>query len=264
MRFTHAQSNKHAFAAFWESVHGRGMKTNTTAGVWTLRRSDERGRGSHGWLESRHSFSFADYYDPAHMGFRSLRVINEDHVAPHGGFPEHPHRDMEIFSYVVSGELAHGDSMGNRRTLKPGEVQLMSAGRGVTHSEFNPSATEAAHFLQIWILPRERGLEPRYTDWKPAQGAGHGKLLLISPDGRDGSATIAQDAEVHRLRLEAGQVIRHDLAAGRGAWVQVVHGSLAADGVALHAGDGASTERAGSHEFTAGPDGAEALLFDLA
>lgn len=198
------------------------------------------------------------------MGFRSLRVINEDHVAPHGGFPEHPHRDMEIFSYVVSGSLAHQDSMGNRRSLKPGDIQLMSAGSGVTHSEFNPSATEAAHFLQIWILPRERKLTPRYTDATPATEAATGKLLLISPDGRDGSATIAQDAEVHRLRLAAGEKVSHTLTAGRGAWIQVIRGSLELDGATLAAGDGASTESAGRHDFTAGPSGAEALLFDLA
>lgn len=240
------------------------MKTNTASSIWTLRPGNERGHARHGWLESRHSFSFADYYDPAHMGFRSLRVINEDRVAPHGGFPEHPHRDMEIFSYVVSGSLAHQDSMGNRRTLEPGEIQLMSAGSGVTHSEFNPSASEPAHFLQIWILPRERGLTPRYTDARPAATGVDGKLLLISPDGRDGSATIAQDAEVHRLHLEPGATAHHHLAAGRGAWIQVIGGSIELAGSTLAAGDAAATETSGQHAFTAGPEGAHALLFDLA
>ncbi|GAA5483058.1 pirin family protein [Haloferula sargassicola] len=236
----------------------------TTAPSLTIRRSSERGHADHGWLDSHHTFSFANYYDPEHMGFRSLRVINEDRVAPHGGFPEHPHRDMEIFSYVVAGRLAHRDSMGHRRELEPGEIQLMSAGRGVTHSEFNPSASEAAHFLQIWIQPRQRGLEPRYTEWKPEPAReSEAKVLLISPDGRDGSATIAQDAEVYRLRLTPGATVSHRLADGRGAWIQVIAGVLEAGGATLHPGDGASTESAGTLDFTAGGETVEALLFDL-
>ena len=171
----------------------------------TLRRSHERGHAQHGWLDSFHSFSFADYYDPGHMGFRSLRVINQDVIAPGAGFPTHPHRDMEIFSYILCGALAHQDSMGNGRTLKPGQIQLMSAGTGVTHSEFNPSPTETASFLQIWIRPRVHGLPPSYTEWHPKPEHDRAeKVLVISGDGRDGSATIQQDADVYRIRLAAG------------------------------------------------------------
>ncbi len=237
------------------------MKTTTTE--VTIRRAGDRGHADHGWLVSNHSFSFADYYDPAHMGFRTLRVINDDRVAPGQGFGTHPHRDMEIFSYVLEGSLAHQDSMGNVRALKPGQIQLMSAGTGVTHSEFNPSAGELTHFLQIWIVPRQRGLAPSYTEWHPAAGhAAAPKVLLISPDGRDGSATIHQDADVYRLRLKAGETVTHELKSGRGAWLQVVAGELAFNGAELATGDGASTETPGRLTFTAKRP-AEALLFDL-
>jgi redox-sensitive bicupin YhaK (pirin superfamily) len=238
------------------------MQTNTP--LLTFRRSEDRGHARHGWLESRHTFSFADYHDPAHTGFRSLRVINEDRVAPLGGFPTHPHRDMEIFSYVVSGRLAHRDSMGNERILAPGEVQLMSAGSGVSHSEYNPSSDEPVHFLQVWIHPRERGLAPSYTEWTPPAGAAAGLALLISPDGRDGSATIAQDVEVYRLRLGPGASATHELRPGRGAWAQLIRGRLTVGGLALEPGDGASAEEPGTLEFTAGDEPVEALLFDLA
>lgn len=230
----------------------------------TIRKSADRGLAEHGWLRSHHTFSFADYHDPAHMGFRSLRVINEDHVAPNGGFPTHPHRDMEIFSFIVAGSLAHKDSMGNGRVLKPGQIQLMSAGSGVTHSEFNPSAKDALHLLQIWITPRERRLEPSYTEWHPdATRDGDAKVLVISPDGRDGSATIHQDAEVFRVRLRAGQAVSHGVHTGRGMWLQIISGSVSVNGVALTAGDAASTEDEGTLLIVAGDD-AEALLFDLA
>lgn len=235
---------------------------------FTVRRSAERGHVDHGWLVARHSFSFADYFDPAHMGFRSLRVINEDRIAPGAGFPTHGHRDMEIFSYLLAGALQHQDSMGNGKVLEPGDVQLMSAGRGVRHSEFNPSATEPAHLLQIWIEPRARGSEPRYSDWQP-KGCDAPLALLLSPDGSDGSATIDQDARVWRVRLAAGGRVECPLADGRGAWLQVVRGSLAVrerDGtkaITLTAGDGLSTEAAGAIALTATTD-CEALLFDLA
>ena len=238
------------------------MKTNTSS--LTVRRSAERGHANHGWLDSYHTFSFADYYDPAHMGFRSLRVINQDKVAPGAGFPTHPHRDMEIFSYVVSGAIAHKDSMGNGRELKPGQIQLMSAGSGVTHSEFNPSKADPLHLLQIWILPHTRSLKPSYTEWHPtAESETEAKVLVISPDGREGSATIHQDTDVYRLRLKAGETARHDLSPGRGLWLQLISGSLNHGEVTLHSGDAASTEDSGVYKFTATED-AEAILFDLA
>lgn len=227
-----------------------------------IRRSNERGHANHGWLDSHHTFSFADYYDPRHMGFRSLRVINDDRVAPGGGFPTHPHRDMEIFSYVLEGRLAHQDSMGNRRELKPGEIQVMRAGSGVTHSEFNPSSTEQARFLQIWITPSERGLKPAYTEWAPP-ATPTAKTLVISPDGRDGSARIAQDALVYLIRAEADSVIPHDLAAGRGIWLHVIRGTATLAGNTLLPGDAASLEEPASLEIQSGPEGLEALLFDL-
>lgn len=228
-----------------------------------IRRANERGHADHGWLNSHHTFSFADYYDPAQMGFRSLRVINDDRVAPGRGFGTHPHRDMEIFSYVLEGALQHKDSLGNGSVLKPGQIQLMSAGSGVTHSEFNPSASEPLHFLQIWIQPHERGLKPSYTEWRPkGEQADAPKVLVISPDGRDGSATIHQDAEVYRLRLQPGQSVSHELKSGRGAWLHVAEGKLTLNGIALAAGDGASTEEPGLLAFTA-TEPTEALLFDL-
>ena len=238
------------------------MKTTTSN--FTIRRSLERGHANHGWLDSYHTFGFADYYDTAHMGFRSLRVINQDKVAPGAGFPTHPHRDMEIFSYVVSGAIAHQDSMGNGRELLPGQIQLMSAGSGVTHSEFNPSKTEPLHLLQIWITPHTRGLTPSYTEWHPsAESESEPKVLVISPDGRENSATIRQDADVYRIHLEAGETVSHDLAPGRGLWLQLIKGELTAEETTLRPGDAASTESPGTLHFTATED-SEALLFDLA
>ena len=229
-----------------------------------VRKADERGRADFGWLDSRHTFSFGEYHDPRHMGFRALRVINEDRVAAGGGFPSHPHRDMEIFSYVLAGALAHKDSMGNERTLKPGQVQLMSAGQGVVHSEYNPSADEATHFLQIWIQPRERGLRPGYTEWQPRPEHGADpKVLVISSDGRDHSAVIHQDADVYRVRLREGGHADHVLRAGRGLWLQVMKGSARFAGAELSVGDGASAEVAGTIAIEARTD-LEALLFDLA
>lgn len=238
------------------------MKTTNTAKL-NLRRANDRGHADHGWLNSYHTFSFADYYDPAHMGFRSLRVINDDRVAAGKGFGAHPHRDMEIFSYVLEGTLAHKDSLGNGRELKPGQIQLMSAGSGVTHSEFNPSDSELTHFLQIWIMPRERGLKPSYTEWHPKpEHSTTPKVLVISPNGRDGSATIHQDADIYRVRLTPGQTTTHELAPGRGAWLHVAEGELTFNGEKLSTGDAASTEDAGLLTLTASKP-TEALLFDL-
>src|SRR5437773_8514858 len=227
-----AQANNIALDCDPQGRHPVHMKTIET--TLNIRRANERGHADHGWLKSNHTFSFADYYDPAHMGFRSLRVINDDRVAPGQGFGTHPHRDMEIFSYVLEGTLEHKDSMGNGSQLKPGQIQLMSAGRGVTHSEFNPSTTEPLHFLQIWIQPRERGLTPSYTEWRPKpEDAKASKALVISSDGREGSATINQDVDVFRIRLEPGQTVTHDLTTGRGAWLQIAEGGLTLNGVAL-------------------------------
>ena len=229
----------------------------------TLRPAGQRGHAEHGWLDSWHTFSFADYHDPRHMGFRSLRVINQDAVAPAGGFATHPHRDMEIFSYVLAGALQHQDSMGNGRVLRPGEIQLMSAGTGVAHSEFNPSRTEPLRFLQIWIVPERRGLPPSYTEWKPgADDATKHDVVVISPDGRDGSAVIHQDAIVRRLRLPEGASTEHTVTAGRGMWLQLISGSLQVGDNVLSPGDGVSTEDAGALAITAKAP-AEALLFDL-
>jgi len=243
------------------------MDSSPSEPIITLRSAHARGHADHGWLDTWHSFSFAGYHDPAHMGFRSLRVINQDRIAPGAGFPTHPHRDMEIFSYVLEGILKHADSLGNTRELLPGQIQLMSAGRGVTHSEFNPSPTEGTHILQIWIHPREQGLPPTYTEWHPAPDTGPppAKVLVISPDGRDRSATIRQDACVYRLLLPPGETATHELAAGRGLWIQSIRGALSLNTTPLQPGDGARAEEAAIYRITAADDTpAEALLFDLA
>ena len=237
---------------------------NSATSQITVRKSEERGHANHGWLDTYHTFSFANYYDPAHMGFRSLRVINQDKVRAGAGFPTHPHDNMEIFSYVVEGAIAHKDSMGNGRTLKPGEIQLMSAGSGVTHSEFNPQDDEPLHLLQIWILPNTRDLQPSYTEWKPTpESKSEQKVLVISEDGRENSATIHQDASIYRIRLEPGESISHNLTDGRGLWVQVIHGHPRLNETNLAPGDGASSETAGNFDITAGEEPVEALLFDL-
>lgn len=237
----------------------------TTNPMLTVRRSAERGHANHGWLDSHHTFSFGDYYDPAQMGFRSLRVINDDRVARGGGFPSHPHRDMEIFSYVLGGQLAHQDSLGNKRILERGQVQLMSAGSGVVHSEFNPSSTEQAHFLQIWIIPNERGLQPGYTEWKPSPESENApKVLVISPDGRENSAVIHQNIDVWRIRLAPGESVTHALAPGRGLWLQVAEGVTRVNEVDLGEGDAVSSEEPGVFRISAGISPLEALLFDIA
>lgn len=235
-----------------------------TSPAITVRQAKDRGHAQHGWLDSHHTFSFGHYVDPEHMGFRSLRVINQDRVVPGAGFPKHPHRDMEIFSYVLEGSLSHEDSMGNARELKPGQIQLMSAGSGVTHSEFNPSKSEPLHFLQIWIEPREKGLEPNYTEWHSNKESDSiSKALVISADGRDHSAKIQQDAGVYRIRLEPGGSVSHTLAEGRGLWLQVINGPVRLNETALFSGDGASSEEAGDFTVTAQDEKVEALLFDL-
>lgn len=228
-----------------------------------IRKSDERGHADHGWLDSRFSFSFAEYHDPKHMHFRTLRVINEDHIAAGGGFPMHPHKDMEIFSYVLEGALQHKDSLGNGSVLKPGQIQLMSTGAGVLHSEFNPSTSESTHMLQVWLFANQKNLQPSYTEWHPkSEHEGDSKVLVISADGREESAVIHQDADIFRVKLKAGEKVTHDLRAGRGVWLQVARGSVSLNGTTLRPGDAASTEDAGLLTFTASED-AEALLFDL-
>jgi len=245
------------------STHGRKEAMNAEQAGIAVRKSEDRGLADFGWLKSRHSFSFGEYFDPAQVGFRSLRVINEDRVAAGGGFPAHPHRDMEIFSYVLAGALEHKDSLGNGRTLKPGQIQLMSTGRGVTHSEYNPSSTEGTHFLQLWIVPREKGGDPAYSEWHPRpQHQDAAKVLVISADGREDSATIRQDADVYRVRLKAGTSTTHELRPGRGLWLQVVYGLVTLNGVVLQAGDGAAAEQPGLYTLVA-EAGTEALLFDL-
>jgi redox-sensitive bicupin YhaK (pirin superfamily) len=230
----------------------------------SIRRSAERGGGNHGWLNTKHTFSFDQYYDPRFMGFRSLRVINEDWVAPGQGFPMHPHRDMEIITYVLEGALEHKDSMGNGSIIRPGDGQRMSAGTGVRHSEANPSATEKVHLLQIWILPDRQGHAPGYEQKAfPAEEKENKLRLIASSDGKDGSVTIHQDAKLYVSLLEPGQEVKHELSKGRHAWLQVAKGAVELNGQELGQGDGAavSDEQALSIK---GTQDAEILLFDLA
>jgi quercetin 2,3-dioxygenase len=239
------------------------METESKTMNITIRRSDERGRADFGWLDSRHSFSFGGYHDPAHMGFGPLRVINEDRVAPGGGFPTHPHRDMEIISYVVEGGLAHRDSTGAASVIRPGDVQRMSAGTGVRHSEYNASETEPVHFLQIWIIPEGQGLKPGYEEKTFSVEDKRGRMRLVgSRDGRDGSVVIHQDVDLYATLLEPGETLSHSLRAGRGVWVQVVDGTLELNGETLQAGDGAAVSGAGELRLEA-ERSAHALLFDM-
>lgn len=229
----------------------------------TIRKSEERGHADRVWLESYHSFSFADYYDPRHMGFRSLRVINEDWVRGGTGFPTHPHKDMEIITYVLEGSLAHKDSMGNASAIGPGDVQRMSAGTGVTHSEFNASDTETVHLLQIWILPERAGYAPSYEEKVFPDDEKRGRLRLVaSREAREGSVRLNQDADVYVSVLEGGQTVTHTPAEGRGVWIQVARGSVTVNGQALSAGDAAAIEGEPTIAVT-GVDDAEVLLFDL-
>ena len=228
----------------------------------TIRKSNERGHAEHGWLDTYHSFSFADYYDPQWMGFGSLRVINDDLVMPGMGFGTHPHKDMEIITYMLSGSLEHKDSMGNGRVIRPGEVQYMSAGSGVRHSEFNPSKTEAAHLLQIWIMPDAKGVKPRYAE-KSLRDAPTGKFNLVtSKTGRDGSIPIHQDADLWLAKLDAGQQVTQPLAGNRHAWLHVAEGEVVLNGKTLSGGDAAAISRETELQLKATKP-SQVLLFDL-
>jgi len=228
------------------------------------RRSDERGRANHGWLDSRHTFSFADYYDPQHMGFRALRVINEDRVQPGQGFGTHAHRDMEIISYVLEGQLAHRDDMGTGSVIRPGDVQRMSAGTGVRHSEMNPSPTDGVHFFQIWVLPERQGIEPSYQQKRFEDADRRGRFRLVAArDGRDGAITVHQDVDLYAALFDAGDRAAFTLRPGRHAWIQVASGEIAVNGQVLHAGDGAAISDETALTVTAATP-SEVLLFDLA
>ena len=228
-----------------------------------LRRAAERGHAQHGWLDSWHSFSFADYHDPAHMGYSALRVINEDRIQPGTGFGTHGHRDMEIVSYVLEGALAHKDSMGTGSTIVPGDVQRMSAGRGVQHSEFNHSKDGVTHFLQIWIEPNVRGIPPGYEQKHFDAASKRGRLRLVaSPDGAEGSVRIHQDARLYVTLLDGAERARHALAPGRKAYVHVARGALTVNGAPLGAGDALKASGVADIVLEKG-EGAEALLFDL-
>lgn len=229
----------------------------------TLRRSNERGHANHGWLDTQFSFSFADYYDPEFMGFRDLRVINEDRIEPGQGFPKHGHRDMEIITYMISGELSHRDSMGNGETVRPSEVQRMTAGTGVLHSEYS-SPTDRTHLLQIWILPEKRNLTPGYEQKKFAASDKEGTLRLIaSRGGDDGSIHINQDVRLYASIMKSGEELKYELAGDRHAWIQLISGSIEVNGETLEAGDGAAISEETALTIKSRTDGSEFLLFDL-
>jgi redox-sensitive bicupin YhaK (pirin superfamily) len=229
-----------------------------------VRRAKERGHANHGWLDTWHTFSFSSYHDPRFMGFRALRVINEDTVAPGQGFPLHGHRDMEIISYVLEGALEHKDSIGTGSVIRPGDVQVMSAGTGIRHSEFNHSNQEPVHFLQIWVLPDEQGLKPRYDQKTFPDAEKRGRLRLVgSPDGRDGSIVIHQDADIYASLLDSGEAVTHVLEPGRKGWVQVVRGAVTVNGEAVSSGDGVAVKDEPGLAITSRANGAEVLVFDL-
>jgi hypothetical protein len=232
--------------------------------MFAVRKAEERGHADHGWLNSHHTFSFADYYDPRFMGFGPLRVINDDTVAGGGGFPPHSHRDMEIISYVLEGALEHKDSMGNGSVMRPGDVQRMSAGTGVTHSEFNGSPTDPVHFLQIWLLPSRPGLPSGYEQKFFAEGEKRGRLRLVaSPDAAEGSVRIQQDARVYAALLDEGQVVRHAFGEGRKGWAHVARGAARVGPHQLTAGDGVAIDGEAEVAISGTSAGAEVLLFDL-
>jgi redox-sensitive bicupin YhaK (pirin superfamily) len=230
-----------------------------------VRRACDRGHFNHGWLDTSHTFSFGDYHDPAQMGFRSVRVINEDRVQPGKGFPTHGHRDMEIVTVVIAGALEHKDSLGTGSVIRPGEVQRMTAGTGVTHSEYNASQTEPVHFMQIWILPARPGLPPGYEQKSfPATEREENLRIVASPDGRDGSVTVHQDARLYVARLGAGVRVEHPLARGRHGWVLVMCGAIYANDQALDAGDGAALSDEAQLTVVGREEGTQVLVFDLA
>jgi redox-sensitive bicupin YhaK (pirin superfamily) len=230
----------------------------------TVRKAEDRGHADHGWLHSHHTFSFADYHDRRFMGFGPLRVINDDTVIGGGGFPPHAHRDMEIISYVIDGELQHEDNMGNGSVIRPGDVQRMSAGRGVTHAEYNASQTAPVHFLQIWIMPRQPGLPSGYEQKYFGTEKKRGRLCLVaSPDGAEGSVQIQQDARMFAALLEDDEAVRHTIAAGRKGWLHVVRGSIDVNGTRLETGDGLAIDGEEQLSIHAQNQG-ELLLFDLA
>jgi quercetin 2,3-dioxygenase len=229
----------------------------------TVRPADERGHSQIDWLNSKHTFSFSDYYDPQHMGFRVLRVINDDRVAPASGFGTHSHRDMEIISYVLEGALEHKDSIGTGSVIRPGDVQRMSAGTGIAHSEWNHSKIEPVHFLQIWIVPKRAGLSPGYEQKTFRDSESKNQLhLVVSPDGRFGSLTIHQDTQLFISKLQPGKEVTHAIPAGRSAWVQVARGAVKLNGTLLREGDGAAVTDE-SQLLLRGETDAEILLFDL-
>lgn len=230
----------------------------------TLRKAEDRGHADFGWLDSRHTFSFGQYFDEKHMGFGPLRVINEDRVAGGGGFPTHPHKDMEIISYVIEGGLAHKDSLGTGSVIKAGDVQRLSAGTGITHSEFNASETDPVHFLQIWIIPRANGLPATYGQETVTAADKQGRLkLIVSGDGRDGSIAINQDVDLFATVPGEGVTLRHDIADGRLGWVQVVRGSAVVNGSEARPGDGIAVEGSSSIEISSASEDAELLVFDM-
>lgn len=229
-----------------------------------IRRAAERGVANFGWLDSRHTFSFGEYYDPRHMGFGPLRVINEDRVSPGQGFGTHGHKDMEIISYVLEGALEHKDSIGTGSVIRPGDVQVMSAGTGIRHSEFNHSKTEPVHFLQIWVIPDRLGIAPRYEQKTFPETEKRGKLRLVgSSDGRDGSVVVYQDVTILAASLDSGEQVVRALQSGRQAWMQILRGAVAADGHELATGDGAAITGESALSVTARVDGSEILVFDL-
>jgi redox-sensitive bicupin YhaK (pirin superfamily) len=230
--------------------------------MMTIRKATERGHAEHGWLDTYHTFSFADYYDPQWMGYRSLRVINDDLVMPGMGFGTHPHRDMEIITYILSGALEHKDSMGNGRVIRAGEIQYMAAGTGVRHSEFNPSKEEAVRLLQIWIQPDEQGVKPRYAEKSLKEAANGSFNLVTSKTGRDGSIAIHQDADLWLAKLDDGKTVTHKLGAGRHAWVHVAEGQVTVNGKTLEGGDAAAITGESLVEL-GGVKRAQVLLFDL-